>query len=80
MNIKCSTQFGKVNDNIRAKITGEEITIGFNNRFLLDTLRACRDEEVTLGLTKPLMPMTVTSVKPTDASSYLYLVLPMRIK
>ena len=80
MNIKCSTQFGKVNDNIRAKITGEEITIGFNNRFLLDTLRACRDEEVTLGLTKPLMPMTVTSVKPSDASSYLYLVLPMRIK
>ncbi len=80
MNIRCSTQFGKVNDNVKIKMTGDEVEIGFNNRFLLDTLRACRDEEITLGLTQPLMPMTVTPVKAQEASSYLYLVLPMRIK
>lgn len=80
MNIRCSTQYGKVNDSIKIKMTGDEVEIGFNNRFLLDTLRSCRDEEITLGLTQPLMPMTVTPVKSTEASSFLYLVLPMRIK
>lgn len=80
MNIKCSTQFGKVNDNVKIKMTGDEIEIGFNNRFLLDTLKSCRDEEISLGLTQPLMPMTVKPVKESGASSYLSLVLPMRIK
>ncbi len=80
MNIRCSTQYGKVNDNINIQMTGEEIEIGFNNRFLLDTLRACKDEEILLGLTKPLLPMTVKAVNPSESGSYVYLVLPMRIK
>ncbi len=80
LNIKCQTQYGKVNDSIKIQMTGEEIEIGFNNRFLLDTLRACKDEEVILGLQQALLPMTVTPAKPNESGGYLYLVLPMRIK
>lgn len=80
LNITCSTQYGKVNDNIRIEMNGNDIEIGFNNRFLLETLRACKDEYVMLTLSSPLMSMTVTPVEKNSASGYLYLVLPMRLK
>ncbi len=80
LNISCSTQYGRVNDNISAEIEGDDIEIGFNNRYLLDALRACRDDEVRLSMSSPLMSMTITAIKEEENGKYLFLVLPMRFK
>lgn len=79
LNISCSTQYGKVNDNIRISKEGDDIEIGFNNRYLLDALRACRDELILASLSSPLMSMVITPAVEKEGSRYLYLVLPMRL-
>lgn len=79
LNVSCSTQYGKVNDNIRISKEGEDIEIGFNNRYLLDALRACKDELILAALSSPLMSMVITPAVEKEGSRYLYLVLPMRL-
>lgn len=80
LEIFCSTQYGKVNDNVRIELEGDDIEIGFNNRYVLDALRACKDEEINLTLFTPLMSMIITPVEKSDDNDYLYLVLPLRLK
>lgn len=79
LNISCSTQYGKVNDNIHISKDGDDIEIGFNNRYLLDALRACKDDLIVAALSSPLMSMVITPAVAKEGSKYLYLVLPMRI-
>ena len=80
LNISCSTQYGSVNDNIKIKKEGDDIEIGFNNRYLLDALRACRDEKIVASLSTPLMSMMIEPLEKDENSSYTYLVLPCKLK
>lgn len=79
LNVSCSTQYGRVNDNIPVSKEGDDIEIGFNNRYLLDALRACKDELILASLSSPLMSMVITPAVEKEGSRYLYLVLPMRL-
>ena len=54
---------------------GEEM--GFNSRFLLDALKNCETDEVRIELGGPLSPMKVL---PVTGESFLFLVLPVRLK
>ncbi len=77
--ISCNTVNGNVWDEIPAAVTGGKIEIGFNNKYLLDSLRAASlsgDDEVILRLKTPLIGM---SIQPIDHDSYFYLVLPVRL-
>lgn len=73
----CSTAIGKANDEIDCEKSGENVEIGFNSKYLLDALRACGSDEVLLQLTGPLAPMRVV---PREGDSFLFLVLPVRLK
>lgn len=72
---------GKIYDEVDAAYTGENIEIGFNNRYLIDTLRACTADRVTLSLTSPLMRMII---RPADgeetATEQLFMVVPVRMR
>ena len=60
------------------KATNSE-NIGFNNKYLLDALRAAAlsgDDEIILRMKSPLVGM---SIQPIDHDSYFYLVLPVRL-
>ena len=78
--IHCSTQIGKINDVVKIDHTGDDMEIGFNNKYILDALRACRDEKICLMLTSPHMGMVITPAEKKDDTDYLYLVLPLRLK
>ena len=75
--ISCVTSIGKANDELSAQITGPEVEIGFNNRYLLDALRTADTDEVKVQLTGPVSPMKIV---PTQGDSFLFLVLPVRLK
>ncbi|MBP5272907.1 MAG: DNA polymerase III subunit beta [Clostridia bacterium] len=72
-----STTIGAANDKVPAKIEGNRVEIGFNNRFLLDAFRACDLETVKVTLNGPLSPITVV---PAEGDSFLFLVLPVRLR
>jgi len=80
LDISCSTQYGKVNDNIKIEKTGEDIEIGFNSKYLLDALRACPDEYINVSMSTPIIPMVITPAEKKENRNYTYLVLPCRIK
>lgn len=73
----CSTAIGVANDKINAAINGERIEIGFNNRFLLDALRACDTDEIRISLSGPLSPAIIT---PLEGEGFIFLVLPARLR
>ena len=72
----CNTSLGQATDEIEATIEGEDVEIGFNNKFLLDALRYSETDEIKLKLNGSLSPMVVT---PTEGDSFLFLLLPMRL-
>ncbi|MBQ0108730.1 MAG: DNA polymerase III subunit beta [Clostridiales bacterium] len=80
LNISCNTQYGSVNDNLHIDKQGTDIEIGFNNRYLLDALRACKDDTIKVSLSTPLMSMVIEPAEKDENSSYIYLVLPCKLK
>ena len=75
--LSCSTAIGRAADQLDARITGNALEMGFNNRFLLDALRNAECDEVHIQLNGPLSPMRIL---PPDGNSFLFLVLPVRLK
>lgn len=73
----CTTSMGRASDQISVSMEGEDLEIGFNNRYLLDALRNTECDEIRVGLSGPLSPMTV---RPKEGESFLFLVLPVRLK
>ena len=49
--ISCSNAVGSVDDQLRCDLSGESLIIGFNNRYLLDAVRAVQGDVVRLYLT-----------------------------
>lgn len=77
LTVTCATALGNAYDELPCEVEGEAVEIGFNNRYVLDALRYCGEEEVFLELSGPLSPMKVV---PTEGDGFLFLVLPVRIK
>lgn len=73
----CETTLGKVQDSFEADIQGEDVKIGFNNKYLSDALKASECDEVLIEMGGPLSPMKIL---PMDGDSFLFLVLPVRLK
>ena len=67
----------RVVDEFNAECEGDEVEIGFNNRYLLDALRNARTEKVRMEISGPLSPVKVL---PVEGNDFLYLVLPVRFK
>ncbi len=72
----CSTAVGRASDSFSVPVIGEDVEIGFNNKYLLDALKNCETDEVKLLLNGSLSPMVI---KPVKGESFIYLVVPMRL-
>ena len=70
---------GSVTDEISVEHTGEDLLIGFNNRYLLDALRSCPQDSITLSLATPLMSMQIEGTAKDSDDSFLYMVLPVKM-
>ncbi len=75
--VSCSTAIGKAYDEIPCSIDGGEVEMGFNNKYILDALKASGCDEVKLEISGPLSPMKVV---PPEGDQFLFLVLPVRLK
>lgn len=72
---------GRIYDEVTAELEGEDIEIGFNNRYLIDTLRACDADRITLSLSTPMMMMTVEPAQGEETlTDQLYMVVPVRMR
>ena len=78
LDLTSATALGKATDQCPLKGNGENLEIGFNNRYMLDALRAAPVDELKLQLSSGASPCIIL---PGDGSdSFLYLILPVRIR
>lgn len=77
LSVKCNTDLGEVYDEISAGQIGPDIEIGFNNRYILDALKASKKEELIFKFSGPLAPCKII---PKEGDDFTYLVLPVRFK
>lgn len=75
--ISTVSSLGRVVDYTNANINGDRVEIGFNSKYVLDALHAADTDQVKIELNGPVSPVKFL---PLNDDSYLFLVLPMRLK
>jgi DNA polymerase-3 subunit beta len=65
---------GETTDRIAAALTGEELTISFNHKYLQDALHSIATDSITLQFAGQAQAAVV---RPVGDTSFLYLVMPM---
>ncbi len=75
--VSCNTADARFEDSIHAEITGEDVTIGFNNKYLLDALKAAETDMVKIHMTGSNRAVKVV---PMEGDSFTFLVMPLQIK
>lgn len=75
--LNCETTLGKVQDTFPAEMEGDDVKIGFNNKYMFDALKASECDQVLIEMNGPLSPM---KVMPLEGEDFLFLVLPVRLK
>ncbi|MGI6203826.1 MAG: DNA polymerase III subunit beta [Anaerovoracaceae bacterium] len=76
MTITSGSEEGKVKEEIIVNNSGDDITIGFNSNYIMDALKAIRDDTIKIQFTEPVKPCVI---RPLEGDSYEYIVLPVRL-
>jgi len=77
LEISCKTGIGGFSDRIPAEISGESITIGMGNKYLLEALRACQCDKIKLQMSGGNKVIKIT---PVGDESFIYLIMPVQLK
>ncbi|MBO4330567.1 MAG: DNA polymerase III subunit beta [Oscillospiraceae bacterium] len=78
LRVSSATAVGKASDECGVDGDGGGLEIGFNNRYMLDALKAVPSDEICIQISSGVSPCVIL---PSDGSdSFVYLVLPVRIK
>ncbi len=75
LTITSDSEVGKVREQVGISLTGKNLDIAFNARYLLDVLKEVEDEEIVMDFNTNISPCVI---HPLKGDSYLYLVLPVK--
>ncbi|MBR3804998.1 MAG: DNA polymerase III subunit beta [Clostridia bacterium] len=76
MSVSSSSEAGKMNENVIINLEGKDLTISFNAKFIIDSIKAIDDEFINLYFNNKINPCVI---KPYSGNDYLYLIVPLRI-
>ena len=68
---------GKSEENLDIDYTGDELTIAFNYKFVLEALKNIESDNVKIGLNTPL---SATMFKPQNEEDFVCLIMPVQIR
>ena len=81
LKILAASAAGSTYDEIEVEHEGGDLLIAFNNRFLIDSVRACECERVRLALSSPLTSVNIEPAEGgSDSCEDLFMLLPVRMK
>ena len=78
LKLSTATALGKATDECPVTGDAQGLEIGFNNRYVLDALRAAPTDDLLLQLSSPTSPCVILPA--SGDGSFLYLILPVRIR
>jgi len=69
---------GKASDECQVSGDGENMEIGFNDKYLLEALKAAPADDIILELNSGVTPCIISPAD--DSNNFLYMILPVRLK
>ena len=73
--ITANAEHGSSRETVNAEVSGEDITLGFNSRNILDSLKAIEDSEIKSSFTTEKGPCVIKSAD--DEDKFTYMVMPV---
>ena len=80
MKISATSGTGSSYDEIPVGHEGEDLIIAFNNRYLIDSLRACQADRVKISMSSPLSSINIEPGDEDTVDEDLFMLLPVRMK
>lgn len=79
LKISATSTAGSTYEELYVEHEGDDLIIAFNNRYLIDSLRACTADRVKLSMTSPLSSINIEPCEQQEDKE-LFLLLPVRMK
>lgn len=80
MAISANSAIGSTYDEVEIDHNGEDMFIAFNNRYLIDSVRACRSERITMFLSSALTSINIAPEENDEGCEDIFMLLPVRMK
>jgi len=75
LTITSNSEAGRAREEISISLTGKNLDISFNSRYLIDVLKEIEDTEIVFDLNSSISPCVI---RPVNSNNYLYMVLPVK--
>jgi DNA polymerase-3 subunit beta len=69
---------GNAYEELEVEQTGEDLTIAFNARYLVEILNHVKSDKTVIEFLGPLSPAAIRPLDPLDAGQQLYVLMPLR--
>ena len=80
LKITASSSAGSTYDEIEIDDIGTPLPIGFNNRYLINSVRACNSERIKLSLSSHLSSLNIVPAESKEGIEEVFMLLPVRLK
>ena len=80
LKISATSGTGSSYDEVAIGHEGDDLIIAFNNRYLIDSLRACSADRVKLSMSSPLSSINIEPADDDNDAEDLFMLLPVRMK
>lgn len=80
LHIRTATAIGTAQDQCPIVGNGNDLEIGFNNKYILDALKAASADVLRISLNTPISPCIIQPEEGEQQDQFLYMVLPVRLK
>lgn len=80
LKISAISKNGSSYDEIPVEQEGDNITIAFRNKYLIDSIRSCDTDKIKISLSSPLTSVNIEPVDGDEANNEIYMLLPVRMK
>ncbi len=80
LKISAVSTLGSTYDEVDVDLEGGSLLIAFNNRYLIDSLRASDAEKVKISMTSALTSINIEPQTDEDGKQELFMLLPVRMK
>lgn len=77
LKIVCETPLGNIDEEIKINMSGDNLLIGLNNKFLLEAIRATDSDQIKIQMNSPISPVTIM---PIQGESFTFLLMPIQLK
>lgn len=80
LEVSAVSSSGSIYDEFEIDHEGENISISFNNRFLIDSIRNCSSDKIKISLSSKFTSVNIEPVQSDENISELFMVFPVRTK